>query len=180
MIYVFLADGFEEVEALAPVDILRRAGLQVQTVGVTGKTVMGKHNIPVTADIEIREIALNSDLQAVVLPGGLPGAENLDASKEVQAAIDFAAANGKFLCAICAAPFILGKKCLLNGKSAICYPGFEVDLQGANIAESAVCRDGNCITAKGMGVAVEFGLEITAALFNRETADNIRKSIQCV
>ena len=74
MIYVFLADGFEEVEALAPVDILRRAGLQVQTVGVTGKTVMGKHNIPVTADIEIREIALNSDLQAVVLPGGIPGA----------------------------------------------------------------------------------------------------------
>ena len=141
---------------------------------------MGKHNIPVTADIEIREIALNSDLQAVVLPGGIPGAENLDASKEVQAAIDFAAANGKFLCAICAAPFILGKQGLLNGKSAICYPGFEVDLQGANIAESAVCRDGNCITAKGMGVAVDFGLEITAALLNRETADNIRKSIQCV
>lgn len=180
MIYVFLADGFEEVEALAPVDILRRAGLDVQTVGVTGKTVMGKHNIPVTADMEIAEIVLNDDLQAVVLPGGLPGADNLDASKEVQNAIDFAAQNKKFLCAICAAPFILGKKGLLNGKNAICYPGFENDLQGAVISDCAVCRDGNCITAKGMGVAVDFGLEITAALVNRETADKIRESIQCV
>ncbi len=180
MIYVFLADGFEEVEALAPVDILRRAGLSVQTVGVNGKTVMGKHNIPVTADIEIAEIALNSDLQAVVLPGGLPGAENLDASKEVQTAIDFAAKNGKFLCAICAAPFILGKKGLLNGKNAICYPGFESDLQGATISKSAVCRDGNCITAKGMGVAVDFGLEIVAALKDNDAAEKIRKSIQCV
>lgn len=180
MIYVFLADGFEEVEALAPVDILRRAGLSVQTVGVNGKTVMGKHNIPVSADIEIAEIALHDDLQAVVLPGGIPGAENLDASKEVQAAIDFAAKNGKFLCAICAAPFILGKKGLLNGKNAICYPGFESDLHGATISKSAVCRDGNCITAKGMGVAVEFGLEIVAALKDNDAAEKIRKSIQCV
>lgn len=180
MIYVFLADGFEEVEALAPVDILRRAGLSVQTVGVNGKTVMGKHNIPVTADMESAEIALNDDLQAVVLPGGIPGAENLDASKAVQAAIDFAAKNGKFLCAICAAPFILGKKGLLNGKTAICYPGYEPDLQGATISKSAVCRDGNCITAKGMGVAVEFGLEIVAALKDTDAAEKIRKSIQCI
>lgn len=180
MIYVFLADGFEEVEALAPVDILRRAGLEVQTVGVTGKIVMGKHNIPVTADIEISEMTLDNDLQAVVLPGGLPGAENLDASKEVQHAIDFAAQNGKFLCAICAAPFILGKKGLLSGKNAICYPGFENDLQGAVISDRAVCCDGDCITAKGMGVAVDFGLEIVAALLNRETADKIRESIQCI
>ncbi|MGN0571363.1 MAG: DJ-1 family glyoxalase III [Candidatus Fimenecus sp.] len=180
MIYVFLADGFEEVEALAPVDILRRAGLEVQTVGVTGKTVMGRHNIPVTADIAISEMALNNDLQAVVLPGGLPGADNLHASSEVQAAIDFAAENGKYLCAICAAPFILGKKGLLNGKTAICYPGFENDLHGAVLSDSAVCRDGNCITAKGMGVAVDFGLQIVAALKDCETADKIRESIQCV
>lgn len=180
MVYVFLADGFEEIEALAPVDILRRAGVEVQTVGVTGKTVMGKHNIPVTADIPVTELTLNGDLQAVVLPGGLPGAKNLDASAEVQAAIDFAAQNEKFLCAICAAPFILGKKGLLNGKTAICFPGFEDDLRGAVISDCAVCRDGNYITAKGAGVAVEFGLQIVAAVKNSETADEIRKSIQCV
>lgn len=180
MVYVFLADGFEEIEALAPVDILRRAGIEVQTVGVNGKTVMGKHNIPVTADIPVTELTLNGDLQAVVLPGGLPGAKNLDASESVQGAIDYAAQNEKFLCAICAAPFILGKKDLLNGKTAICFPGFEDDLRGAVISDCAVCRDGNYITAKGAGVAVEFGLQIVAAVKDAAIADEIRKSIQCV
>lgn len=180
MVYVFLADGFEEVEALAPVDILRRAGIEVVTVGVTGKTVMGTHRIPVTADISASDLVLNDEVQAVILPGGLPGTENLDADATVQAALDFAAQKQILICAICAAPFILGKKGLLAGKQAICYPGFEADLQGATLSENAVCRDGNIITAKGMGVAVAFGLEIVAALKDADTADAIEKSIQCV
>ena len=169
MIYVFLADGFEEIEALAPVDLLRRAGVSVQTVGITGKTVTGSHNISVTADILPEEVVLNEAVQAVVLPGGMPGAKNLDADETVSRAIAFAAEKGKLLCAICAAPFLLGKRGLLQGKTAICFPGFEADLTGAEISEQSVCRDGNIITAKGMGVATEFGLKIVEALSDEKT-----------
>ncbi len=180
MIYVFLADGFEEIEALAPVDLLRRAGVAVQTVGITGKTVTGSHNISVTADILPEEVVLNEAVQAVVLPGGMPGAKNLDADETVSRAIAFAAEKGKLLCAICAAPFLLGKRGLLQGKKAICYPGFEKDLTGAEISEQSVCRDGNIITAKGMGVATEFGLKIVEALSDEETAAQLRATIQSV
>lgn len=178
MIYVFLADGFEEIEALAPVDLLRRAGLTVQTVGVTGKVVTGSHGIAVTADILPADLNLNDDLQAVILPGGMPGAKNLDASAEVQAAIDFAAQSDKLVCAICAAPFILGKKGMLSGKTATCFPGFEEQLTGAKVSADFVCRDGKFITAKGMGTAVEFGLAIVAALCGEKTADELRATIQ--
>lgn len=180
MIYVFLADGFEEIEALAPVDLLRRAGLTVQTVGVTGKTVTGSHNIPVTADITTDEVVLDDSVQAVVLPGGMPGAKNLDADETVSRAIAFAAERDKLLCAICAAPFLLGKRGLLKGKTAICFPGFEKDLAGATISDEAVCRDGNYITAKGMGVATEFGLKIVEALLDAQTAAELRATIQSV
>ncbi len=180
MIYVFLADGFEEIEALAPVDLLRRAGLTVQTVGVTGKTVTGNHNISVTADVLPNEVKLNKDVQAIVLPGGTPGAMHLDADETVSRAVAFAAENNKLLCAICAAPFLLGKRGLLNGKEAICYPGFEKDLAGAVVSEQFVCRDGNIITAKGMGVATEFGLKIVEALLDEKTASELRTMIQSI
>lgn len=180
MIYVFLADGFEEIEALAPVDLLRRAGLTVQTVGVTGKTVTGNHNISVTADILPAEVILNEDVQAIVLPGGTPGAMHLDADETVSCAVTFAAANNKLICAICAAPFLLGKRGLLTGKEAICYPGFEKDLTGAIFSDKAVCRDGNIITAKGMGVATEFGLKIVETLLDEKTAAELRATIQSV
>lgn len=180
MIYVFLADGFEEIEALAPVDLLRRAGVAVQTVGITGKTVTGSHNISVTADILPEEVVLNEAVQAVVLPGGMPGAKNLDADETVSRAIAFAAEKGKLLCTICAAPFLLGKRGLLQGKKAICYPGFEKDLTGAEISEKSVCRDGSIITAKGMGVATEFGLKIVEALSGEKTAAELRATIQSV
>lgn len=180
MIYVFLADGFEEIEALAPVDLLRRAGLTVQTVGVTGKTVTGNHNISVAADILPSEVILNEAVQAIVLPGGLPGAKNLDADETVSRAVAFAAEKGKLLCAICAAPFLLGKRGLLQGKKAICYPGFEKELTGAEISEQSVCHDGSIITAKGMGVATEFGLKIVEALSDEETAAQLRATIQSV
>ncbi|MBO5936175.1 MAG: DJ-1/PfpI family protein [Clostridia bacterium] len=177
MVYCFLADGFEEVEAIAPIDMLRRAGVEVKTVGVTGEVIDGRHGIRVIPDIDIKDITLDESLEAVILPGGLPGATNLEESAEVQNAIDFANANGKLICAICAAPQILGHKGLLDGKEAIAYPGFEDELKGAIISENYVVRDGNFITAKGAGVATEFGLEIVAALKDKALADEIGKAI---
>lgn len=178
MVYCFLADGFEEVEAIAPIDMLRRADIEVITVGVTGDVVSGSHGIKVTADCSIDNITLDDTLEAVILPGGLPGATNLENNSAVQVAIDFANANGKYVCAICAAPQILGHKGLLKGKNAIAYPGFENELEGALISEEYVVCDGNMITAKGAGVAVEFGLEIVAQLKGREASDNIKSAIQ--
>ena len=178
MVYCFLADGFEEVEAIAPVDMLRRAGVEVKTVGVTGDVISGSHGIKVTPDIDIKDIVLDDELEAVILPGGLPGATNLEESSDVQKAIDFADANGKYICAICAAPQILGHKGLVKGKEAIAYPGFECELEGAIISEDYVALDGNIITAKGAGVAIEFGLKIVSVLKSAELADKIGKAIQ--
>lgn len=178
MVYCFLADGFEEVEAIAPVDMLRRAGLEVKIVGVSGEVISGSHGIKVIPDIDIKNIVLDDNLEAVILPGGLPGATNLEESADVQKAIDFAAEKGKYICAICAAPQILGHKGLLKGKKAIAYPGFEKELEDAMISEKYVVLDGNFITAKGAGVATEFGLKIVSVLKNQALADEIGKAIQ--
>ena len=178
MVYLFLADGFETIEALAVVDMLRRAKIDVCTVGVTGKNVMSSHNIPVTADIEVDEFK-PENLEAVVLPGGMPGTLNLEANGTVQQTIDYAVDNNKFVCAICAAPSILGHKGLLKGKEAIAFPGFEDDLTGAVISEKYVVTDGRFITARGAGVAVDFGLEIVKQLGGEELSQKIRKTIQC-
>ena len=178
MVYCFLADGFEEVEAIAPIDMLRRAGVEVKTVGVTGDVIDGRHGIKVIPDIDIKDIILDESLEAVILPGGLPGATNLEDSADVQKAIDFADEKGKYICAICAAPQILGHKGLLKGKNAIAYPGFEGELEGAIISEDYVVLDGNIITAKGAGVATEFGLKIVSVLKSQELAAEIGKAIQ--
>lgn len=178
MVYLFLADGFETIEALAVVDMLRRAKINVCTVGVTGKTVMSSHNISVTADITADEFK-PENLEAVVLPGGMPGTLNLEANGTVQQTIDYAVDNNKFVCAICAAPSILGHKGLLKGKEAIAFPGFEDDLTGAVISEKYVVTDGRFITARGAGVAVDFGLEIVKQLGGEELSQKIRKTIQC-
>ena len=180
MIYCYLADGFEEIEALATVDIIRRAGLELKTVGVGKKQICGAHGICVESDISEAEVILDTDLQAVILPGGMPGTLNLEKSEAVQRAIDFAAEDGKLLCAICAAPLILGHKGLLKGKEAIAYPGFEKELIGAVISRDSVVRDGNVITAKGAGVAVDFGLKIVAALCSDEKSYEIRSAMQCI
>lgn len=179
MIYCFLANGFEEVEALAPVDMLKRAKKEVRTVGVGGEFITGSHGITVKSDISIEDVLLDRSLEAVILPGGMPGTINLEKSEFVQKAIDFAVLNGKYVCAICAAPSILGHKGLLDGREAIAFPGFENDLIGAKISENHIAVDGKFITAKGAGVAVDFGLEIVAALCSRELSDEIRSSIQC-
>lgn len=178
MVYCFLADGFEEVEAIAPIDMLRRAGVEVKTVGVSGEVIDGRHGIKVIPDAYIKDIILDDSLEAVILPGGLPGATNLEDSADVQKAIDFAQSEGKYICAICAAPQILGHKGLLNGKNAIAYPGFEKELEGAKISEDYVVLDGNIITAKGAGVATEFGLKIVSVLKSEALADEIGKAIQ--
>ena len=178
MIYVFLADGFEEVEALAPVDILRRAELEVKTVGVGGKNITGSHGITVVADIEEKDVTTD-DMEMMILPGGMPGTLNLEKSPIVTACAEYCARNNIYLAAICAAPSILGHMKLLNGREAICFPGFEGQLGDAVLSEKAVCVDGNIITAKGMGVATQFGLTLAALMAGQHEADHIEAAIQC-
>ena len=179
MIPVFLANGFEEIEALATVDILRRAGVEVVTVGVGGKMPMGAHGIAVCADIGEDELVLDA-IDGVVLPGGMPGTTNLEASAVVQNTIAYAVERGMLVAAICAAPSILGHGDYLRGKSATCYPGFEQELTGALVRREGVVIDGNFITASGAGVAVDFALDLVRYLVSAETAEAIRGGIQCL
>lgn len=176
MIYLFLANGFEEVEALAPLDLLRRAGCKVTTVGIGGECIVGAHGIPIHADIP-DVMYRDSHPEMIILPGGMPGSLNLDSSKTVDAALRAAAANDAYLAAICAAPMVLGKRGYLKGKRATCYPGFEEHLVGATVLDCGVVRDGKAITGAGMGVAVGFGLELVSALCGREKAEELHKSI---
>lgn len=178
MVYLFLANGFEEIEALAPVDFLRRAGVDIKTVGIGGALLEGAHGICVKADITEDEINLDEGLQGVILPGGMPGADNLDKSPVVQKAIDYCAENEKVVAAICAAPFVLGKKGLLNGKKATCFPGFEDYLEGACVVSDGVVTDGKIVTAKGAGVAWEFGSAIATLLVGEEKSKGILRAIQ--
>ncbi|MGI6772919.1 MAG: DJ-1 family glyoxalase III [Acutalibacteraceae bacterium] len=179
MIYVFLADGFEEVEALTPVDILRRAEIAVSTVGIGSKRISGSHGIDIICDFEADEVKPNSDLVGIILPGGMPGTKNLGNSSTVHDFIDYAAQNHLLIAAICAAPSILGRKGLLEGKRAVCFPSFEKDLINATIAYGYVCIDDNYITAKGAGASVDFALAIVAYFKGEREARKLRESIQC-
>lgn len=179
MVYLFLADGFEIIEALAPADMLKRAKIDVKTVGVTGKTVRSSANICVSADITVDEINLDENLEAVILPGGMPGTLNLENCPKVQEAIDFATVNNLLICAICAAPSILGHKDLLKDRYATAFPGFEKDLSGAKLSDEYVVTDGNIITARGAGVSIDFGLEIVKYLRGDDAQISVRKTIQC-
>lgn len=178
MVYVFLAEGFEEIEALTPVDVLRRAGQPVQTVGIGEKTVTGAHGIAVTCDIGESEVSIQ-DLDMVVLPGGMPGTLNLGLSQKVLETVKTAVDQGKWVAAICAAPSILGREGHLHGRKATCFPGFETELEGAYIQKDAVCVDGRFVTAKGMGVALEFALKLVELLTSREEAQCLKASLQC-
>lgn len=176
MIYEFLADGFEEVEALTPYDMLLRAGAEIKTVSLNKtKTVTGAHGIKLEADITLDEATLTPE--AVVLPGGMPGAKNLRESETVCRIVRETAGRGGVVGAICAAPFILGELGLLEGKKAICYPGFEKCLHGAVISDRNVAVDGNIVTAAGMGAALEFGAELIAVIYGREKADEVLRSV---
>lgn len=175
---MFLANGFEETEAIAPLDLLRRGGAEVKTVAVGNakSVVTGSHGIPVTADIKETDSDF-SDAEMVILPGGLPGAHNLFASEQVALALSTAHKNGGYLAAICAAPYILGERGYLRGKRATCYPGFEDKLIGAEKIDAPVVRDGNIITAEAAGAAISFGLELVSALYGKEAADKLASAI---
>lgn len=178
MIYVFLADGFEEVEALTPVDLLRRAGIDVYTVGITGKNVTGSHGITVIADITPDE-AVTEKLEGIILPGGMPGTVNLENDAYVQQFIDYAAGNDLVIGAICAAPSVLGHKGLLRGRRATCFPGFENELEAADIiTDSPAVIDGKIVTAWGAGGAVDFGLALLSLIKGKEAAEKMRKSFK--
>ena len=167
MIIVLLADGFEEIEALTPVDMLRRAGLEVKTVGIMGMTPTGAHGIKVVCDTCPNEIDL-SKVTMAVFPGGMPGATNLDAADYSNEVITAVSANGGHLAAICAAPLVLGRRGLLEGKRATCFPGFESELRGAEIINADFVTDGNVTTGRGMEYSLPFAKELVrVALENK-------------
>ena len=161
MIAVLLADGFEEIEALTPVDILRRAGLNVKTVGINGKIIVGAHKIPVVCDLVCDEVNLD-EVTLAIFPGGMPGALNLDASPFTDKIISAVIKNGGRLAAICAAPLVFGRRGLLKDKKATCFPGFEGELAGALTTGEAVVTDGNITTAKDMTASLAFANELAA------------------
>ena len=176
-IFVFLADGFEEIEAITPVDVLKRAGLNVQTVSVMEEqTVAGAHGITVLADKMFAEIRLE-DAEMLLLPGGLPGATNLDAHQGLSDMIMAFAAEGKPLAAICAAPLVFGNRGLLQGKKATCYPGFETYLTGAEYTAALVETDGNFITAKGPGAAMDFAFAIVEKYCGIEKVNELKSGM---
>lgn len=178
MVYLFLAEGFEEVEALTPVDYMRRAGIDVTTVGVGGEYVKGAHGITVKADVRDCDVNCNADdLEMVVLPGGMPGTLNLAASETVNAFIDAATDKGAYVCAICAAPSILGEKGLLRSKMATCYPGFEDKLLGATHFDVGVIADGNIITARSAGAACDFAAQLITVLKGEEAAEAVLDAV---
>lgn len=179
MIYVFLADGFEETEAIAPIDMLRRAELDVVTVGIKNDAVKSSHGIPVLCDMTDMQVELDERLEMIVLPGGMPGTLNIEANPVVRASIDYCVKNNIPIGAICAAPSILGKMGLLEGKEAICFPGYEKFLTGAKLSDKKVVTDGIFTTAAGAGMAIEFGLELVKVLCGKERSDSVRAAIQC-
>ncbi len=179
MLYMFFAEGFEEVEAIATLDVIRRAGIDIMSVGIGAETVIGSHNIPIVCDTTEDKIEFNDNVQGVILPGGMPGTTNLMNSSVVDNFIDLCYEHSKLICAICAAPMILGRKGLLKNRVAVCFPGFEDELEGAVISNNFVCNSDGIITAKGMGSAVNFGLEIVAELIDKDTSDKLKSTLQC-
>ena len=176
-VYVHLATGFEELEALSPVDVLRRGGVDVKTVSVMKeKTVIGSHGIPVTADLLFEEAQYDS-CDMIVLPGGLPGATNLGAHEGLCKKILEFYASGKYTAAICAAPMVFGALGILEGKKATIYPGMEAELKGAEATGELVVMDGTVITGKGPGAALPFALKLLALLKDQETADSVKSGM---
>ncbi len=176
MIYILLTDGFEDIEALEPLDILRRADIPVKTVGVSSASATSSHDVTVTADILIDEI-VKEDMDMLVLPGGA-GHTNLDNSAKVHALIDYAAENGIYIAAICASPSIIGKRGLLSGKKYTCFPGFEEMVEGGIYSGEKAVLDGKFLTGKGAGAASDFGFKMVEIFKGKELADTIKKQMQ--
>ena len=184
MIYCFLAEGFEEIEAITTVDMLRRTGgkIEVKTVAVTDDkslVVNGAHGVSVVADMHIDDVVADDSLTGVFLPGGMPGTTNLDKNEKVRELVSFANENDRYIFAICAAPSVLGHMGILVGKNATCYPGFEGELQGATYTAAPCTQDGKIITGKGPGATIDFAALIIKELECEELANNMKVSMQC-
>ena len=184
MIYCFLADGFEEIEAITTVDMLRRTGgkITVKTVAVTDDkslAVNGAHGIPVVADMHIDDVVADDNMTGVFLPGGMPGTTNLDKSTKVRELVKFCCDNDRYIFAICAAPSVLGHLGILNGRNATCYPGFESELEGATYTAASCTQDGRIITGKGPGATIDFAALVIKELESEELANNMKVSMQC-
>ena len=176
-VYVFLAEGFEEIEGLTVVDLLRRAKIETEMVSVMeGKQIRGSHGIKVTADSMFGDVNF-SDADMLVLPGGMPGTLNLGSHEGLCELLKKHYEAGKIIAAICAAPSVFGQLGFLNGRVATCYPGFESKLEGAIVCATKVAVDGNVTTAKGMGAAIDFSLKLIEQLLDKETADKISEAI---
>jgi len=176
-VFIFLAKGFEETEAIAAIDVMRRGGLDVTAVSVTGNLlVAGAHGIAINADMLFENANLSSG-DMLVLPGGMPGASNLNAHAGLKKALEQYAANGKKIAAICAAPLVFGGLGLLESKKATAYPGFESTLKGATYVNSPVVKDGNIITGRGPGFAFNFGLAIVEELQGKAKADEVAEGL---
>lgn len=177
-VYVFFAEGFEEIEALTVVDMLRRAAVNTVMVSIgTNKIVTGAHGIPVVTDGLFTEFSYEDGTMAV-LPGGMPGTNHLLAHEGVKQVLISYQETKKYIAAICAAPSVLGAIGLLEGRHATCYPGFEEKLLGATPMPDAVVIDGNIITSKGMGTAISFGAALVSRLLTEEAAEQLLKAIQ--
>ena len=176
MVYILLGTGFEETEAIAPLDLLRRAGVSVATVGVNGKTVYGGHGIGVEADITLGQMDL-TQLDMIVLPGGLGGVASVRASEQAMDALRFAWENDKYVAAICAGPTVLADLGITDGKKATCYPGCESGMGNAQVLNTACVTDGKLITGASAGCAVSFGLALVKALKGSEAARTIADQI---
>lgn len=172
MVALFLAEGFEEIEAVTPADLLRRAGVEVRTCSVTGeRRVTGSHGIPVLCDETLESVGESFDM--MILPGGMPGTRNLAASARLSALLKKQDREGGFIAAICAAPTVLGGLGLLKGKKATCYPGMEGQLEAGEILQEEVVRDGHIVTSRGAGTAWAFGLALVALLKGEDEARRI-------
>jgi 4-methyl-5(b-hydroxyethyl)-thiazole monophosphate biosynthesis len=179
-IAVHLAEGFEEIEAISVIDVLRRADLEVMVVSVTGKTeVTGSHQIKVVADTLFEKVDYNQ-VDMIVLPGGIPGATNLDAHSGLKSMIRKFDSEKKQLAAICAAPLVFGNLGILNGKHAVCYPGYEKYLKGAEVLTIPVVESGNLITGRGAGVSMKFALKIVEKMVSPEKAEVLAKQMLVV
>ena len=177
MVYILLGTGFEEIEALAPLDLMRRAGISVMTVGLNGTTVYGGHQIGVATDISVEEMDL-TDLDMIVLPGGLGGVASVRACPAAMDALKFAWDNGKFVAAICAGPTVLADLGITDGKETTCYPGCEAGMGSAQVLEGrAVVRDGQLITSTSAGCAIPFGLALIDALKGADAAKTVADAI---
>lgn len=176
-VFLFLADGFEEIEAIAPIDILRRAEIDLTTVSVMGKNeVTGAHKLTIVADKLFEEVDF-TNAEMLILPGGMPGTTNLENFDGLRRLIEKQSAKKGKISAICAAPSILGKMGLLEGKEVICYPSFEVFLKGAKISDKKLVKADNIITAKGPGVAIDFALAIVKELKGEKVASEVAEAM---